>query len=89
MLVLKLTSKKLKNDTCGAFGPYIASLSRKKKKFVSEALISSGCFWANEISSSRSFLESLPLQNNFPILSFHSRFVFVCAVIISSDTLEV
>lgn len=56
---------------CCTFGPYLSASSRKKKKFVMEALNRSGCKRAISIKSNRSRRESRPRQIAFPIFSSH------------------
>lgn len=59
---------------CGVFGPYLASSSRKKKKFVSDALKRFGCLRAISMRFKRSRRESLPRQNAISSFSFHVSF---------------
>ena len=87
-LIWYLNWKNWKKSTCGDFGPYFSSKSRKKKKFVSPASSKAGWFRPMSTSCSRSSLASRPLQKPFDVLACHDGVLLACTDSISNETLE-
>lgn len=82
-----LTLKNLKKETWGCLGPYMASLSLKKKKLVRDALNSSGLARAMSMSLSLSSRESRPRQKARASRFCHGRSMLPCTDNVSKVTL--